>query len=311
MVTITDISALRVWAHGEVSRLLDVPCASSGLAWSVGSARELREYGLESLGLGMTEDDPLHVLVDDPARRIRSRGVRCHVWSGALPPGSLYQLAPGVLVASPAFCCLQIASRSSLPRVASVEMECLGRYGRVPSVRGFLDREPLVTRPELEDFLGRAVPAHGARRALRALGRALEPARSPLETKASLILTLPARLGGYSLPQPELNRRIRPLSGEVPYSQFALYEVDLCWPRRRTIVEVDSYQVHMSKDAFDDDAKKRNSLKSMGWKVTSVTSGQLSGDALDVLARQLARDLRVPFTGPAPERRDWLIRELA
>ena len=147
-------------------------------------------------------------------------------------------------------------------------------------------------------------------KARQALRLALAPSRSPLETKASLLLTLPSRLGGYGLPRPEVNCVIMPRAEDVPLSQFAKYEVDICWPSRKTVVEVDSYQYHSTADQLDRDAKKRNSLKSMGWKVSTVTAGQLSGDALEVLVRQLARDLGVRGHSPSPMKRDWLIDEL-
>ena len=127
---------------------------------------------------------------------------------------------------------------------------------------------------------------------------------------ASLLLTLPRKLGGYGLPRPEVNYVIRPRAEDIPFSQFARYEVDLCWPKRKAIIEVDSYEYHTERDQLDSDAKKRNSLKSMGWKVITVTAGQLSGDALDVLARQVARDLWINPKMPRPERRDWLVKEL-
>ena len=50
--------------------------------------------------------------------------------------------------------------------------------------------------------------------------------------------------------------------------------------------------------------------KALGWKVSSVTEGQLSGDALDVLARQLGRDLGMEVRMPPPERRDWLLGQI-
>ena len=310
MITITGISALRLWAHKGLLGQLGNPCQASGLNWTSGSYREIRDYGLESMGVTYSNGDPLHVLVDDPGHRIVSAMVKSHVWSGRLPPGSLYQLAPGVLIASPAFCCLQDAVSSSLPHVTATMMECLGRYGRAAGTRGFLDRDPLLGYGELSSFLADAKGCRGVEKARRALRWALFPTRSPLETKTALIATLPRRLGGYGLPRPEVNYIISPLAEDIPFSQFARYEVDICWPVHRTILEVDSYLYHSRPEQIDSDAKKRNSLKSMGWKVISVTDGQLSGDALDVLMRQVAKDLKVRLKAPEPELRDWLFEEL-
>lgn len=309
MVTITDITALEIWSRKGLLDQLGGPC-STGLCWSASSAREVWEGELGCLGIAASEEDPLHILVDSEEHRIQSKRLVNHIWSGRLPAGSLYLLTPGVLIASPAFCCLQVASRASLPRAAAVVMECLGRYGKARTPRGFRDRDPLMTPGELADYLSGAAGCMGVKKARQALRLALAPSRSPLETKASLLLTLPSRLGGYGLPRPEVNCVIMPRAEDVPLSQFAKYEVDICWPSRKTVVEVDSYQYHSTADQLDRDAKKRNSLKSMGWKVSTVTAGQLSGDALEVLVRQLARDLGVRGHSPSPMKRDWLIDEL-
>lgn len=286
-------------------------CSANGLDWSVSCARELWGCGLDRLGIDATASSPVHVLVDSWDHRIQSRRVRSHVWSGALPAGSLYQVAPGVLLASPGLCVLQAASSSGVVRAAAVAMECMGHYGRVSDGRGFLKRGPLTTSLELERYL-EGVRAEGpAAKARRALGFALENSRSPLETRAALTLTLPVSLGGYGLPRPQMNYLITPRPEDYPISQFATYEVDICWPDRRTIAEVDSYQFHLNQDKLNTDAMKRNSLKAMGWAVSSVTAEQLSGDALDVLVRQLARDLGVSGGRPAPRRRDALVDRLA
>ena len=310
MITITDRTALRVWAQEGLLDRLGNPCQANGLDWTTGSFRKIRESGFESLGIAFTKKDPLHVLVDDPGHRLASERVKSHIWSGRLPAGSLYSLAPGVLISSPAFCCLQDAMSSSLPHATATIMECLGLYGLVPGGRGFLDRAPLLSRSELTSYLDGAKGCKGVEKARRALRLALNPARSPLETKTALLLTLPTKLGGYGLPRPELNYVVSTRPEDVPYSQFARYEVDMCWPGRKTIIEVDSYRYHTKAEQLDADAKRRNSLKSMGWKVISVTAGQLSGDALDVLARQVAKDLGVRGKTPEPALRDWLISEL-
>ena len=301
---------MRLWAHEGLRDVAGGPCAASGLDLSPESARELWGAGLESLGIHPTKDDPVHLVVDSPERRVQSDLVRNHVWSTSVPAGSFHRLAPGVLIASPGFCCLQAAARSSTPRVMALEMECLGLYGRVGDARGVLDRNPIVTIDKLRIYLEAARPSPGANKALRALDWCMERSRSPLETKTAIILMLTPRLGGYGLPIPELNYPIRAEAGFFGVSQYASYEVDMCWPGRRTIVECDSYAYHCNSDQLDRDAKRRNSLEAMGWKVVSVTSGQLSGDSLDVLARQVAKDLGVRVSQPLPERRDWLLSQL-
>ena len=309
MVVLTDITAMRLWAtpgHEDFEPVRFV----RGLEWSEGSWRELRETCARELGLLPTEDDPMCVLVDGSKKRIQSKSVRNRTWSGQLPAGALYQVSPGILVTSPEFCCLLDAARESVPHVIATVMEFMGLYGRECSVRGFVDREQLLSKDQLERYIQALPTCPGRHKLQKALVYALERSRSPMETKVIIILTLPGSLGGYGLPLPTLNYRIVPGPEDYPISQFSSYEVDACWLDRRTVLEFDSYFFHMSPEKFDADAKKRNSLKSMGWKVSSVTAGQLTGDALDVLAHQLAKDLGVELKCPTPERRDWLLSQL-
>lgn len=311
MITITNITAMKVWAYEGLLESVGSPCSAQGLRWSAESAHEVWQSRLELLGIEATKKDPVHILVDSPSARICSERVCNHVWSGRIPPGSLYQLAPGILITSPGFCCLQEAARSSVPRVTKMLMECLGQYGLSDDARGFLDRSPLLTLDEFRGYLDGARGSLGVRKARRALSLALPMSRSPLETKTAIILTFPSSHGGFGLLRPEMNYVIHPKAEDIPFSQFARYEVDLCWPGRKTVIEVDSYRYHSDASRLDSDAKKRNSLKSMGWKVVSVTDGQLSGDALGVLARQVAKDLWMAPEDPETRLRDWLASELS
>ena len=125
-----------------------------------------------------------------------------------------------------------------------------------------------------------------------------------------LALTLPAREGGFGLPRPELNVTIKPRPDEFALSQRSQYEVDACWERQRLVLEYNSYSDHLSRESLDRDAMKGNSLRSLGWKVLVVTRAQLEGDALTVLAYQVARGLGVKRPHPKAEERDRLLDEL-
>lgn len=307
MVTLVDESALMIWAVEGVEEELGNPCPANSMEWSLRSMKEIK--ALEGM-IDFSEKRPLHVLVDSDRQRVSSSRVVSHVWTGRFPAGSLYRLAPGVLVASPGFCCLLAAGRYGIARAACVEMECLGLYGRVPTPRGFLDRNPLLSKESLGAYLEEAKGSYGVSSARKAMRWALENSRSPMETKTVLALTLPLNLGGYGLPRPELNFTVLRLPEDYSVSQHSMYLVDACWERRKVIYEFNSYSEHLNKAALDNDAMKMNSLGAMGWTARAVTPGQLSGDSLDVLARQLAKALGVKARQPDPKSRDRLLSEL-
>lgn len=307
MITIVGDSALEILSEPEMLLRLGDPCQAKGTEWSSFSKTDV-----ESLNRLIPFDDrnPIHVLVDSPKTRVSTKRVVSHVWSGRVPPGSLYHLAPGVLVASPGFCYLLAAGTSSKARALSVGMECLGLYGRRRGTRGFSDRKPLLSWSELASYLEGAKGCYGVRNATRLLPRVLGNSRSPMETCVVLALTLPVREGGYGLPRPELNVTVSfppecRLLAQRPY-----YEVDVCWERQRVALEYNSYADHLSRSSLDGDAMKANSLRSCGWKVLVATRAQLEGVALDVLARQVAHFLGVRARQPSARLRDQLLSDL-
>lgn len=308
MMTLADISAMRVWAmNPKVERDQSISVA---LDWSDSTSAEMLAALKEELGIAPTRGDPVHVLVGDAANRPRGEWVQSHTWSGNLPPGSLIRLVPEISVISPELCFLQMAGRRSIPEIAAIGMELTGKYGRVPTARGFLDREPVTSINQLRAFLDQAVGMYGAKRARRALTWVLPNSRSPMETALALTLTLPRRYGGYGLPRPELNYRVVRPPEFLMLSQSPWYELDICWPKKKVSTEYDSYENHMSMAALDHDSMKFNSLMCMDWRVYSATKGQMSGTSLDILANQLAMALGVHPQPPKPELRDSLVSAL-
>ena len=76
-------------------------------------------------------------------------------WSGKLPPGSFYDLGHGVLVASPGFIFLRMASQLSFSELIAYGDELCGLYSfDSSSPRGIRQRtEPLASVKKLEEYL--------------------------------------------------------------------------------------------------------------------------------------------------------------
>ena len=312
MITVDDRSALARWSEPGLVGKLGEPLAA-GTPWTTDAASVRDETVLRAARLMVTPEHPLHVLVPDPARRIRTPGVVSHVWSTPLPEGALVQLTPEVLIASPSFCLQNISARDDEIGAAVAAMEICGSYGRsIGAPNGFYKRAPLESLEGLRAHFD-ATHSHGARRARIALSHVVPGARSPMETVVVLLFTLPVELGGCGLPAPQLNVRI-----EIPPSlQAALRKpyvvVDLCWRDRRIILEYDSYLWHSSARAVDSDSTRNEGLRDQGWMVRSVTSGMLSNDAMrrELVGRVMARFGRELPSGEAFDRlQSRLVRRL-
>lgn len=133
-----------------------------------------------------------------------------------------------------------------------------------------------VTKPArtLED-LRRILPSKEFARALREaeylrlpIGDAFKPDRTRTDLEAMFLAT--ARR--HRLPKPEVNVRVDS------------YLVDFLWRPQRLIVEVDGWESHRTRSAFEDDRARDARLKVLGYEVVRFTWRQVQDDAAGVVA---------------------------
>lgn len=127
----------------------------------------------------------------------------------------------------------------------------------------------LVRRPELEHALDRLRGRAGVSvvKRLLALQGGTTITRSEAEER---FLALVRRA---DLPPPEVNARLHG------------FEVDFLWRQARLVVEIDGYQFHGTRRAFEFDRRKDAKLAAAGIAVIRFTWGELVRDALAVIAR--------------------------
>lgn len=274
---------------------------------------------LHAEGFSPEVSKPLHVLSRSRSARTHARDMSAHVWSEPLPRGALLATGGrGVLVTSPEFTLLQLAgppypnaaTRTRDPAwelddphawahdrravdLALLMMEFTGTYRRQPTRYG-LPR--LTSHNALTRFCGSAGGNRGITLMRRALGLQMDGSFSPMETAIALMLTLPADLGGYGLPKPILNVRLR--GTELRHDTSSQREIlpDLYWPEREVVLEYDSREHHgeegpspMNGEKLAHDAERANSLVAAGRHVIVVRRRQaMSLTRFDLVARQLA-----------------------
>jgi very-short-patch-repair endonuclease len=121
--------------------------------------------------------------------------------------------------------------------------------------------------------LRRMLPSKQFARALREaeylglpVGTNIEPDRTRSELEASFL----ALVRRHRLPTPEVNARVDN------------YVVDFLWPANRLIVEVDGWQSHGTRSAFEQDRVRDACLKVLGYEVLRFTWRRLESDPLNV-----------------------------
>lgn len=234
----------------------------------------------------------------------RDRSFIRHQFGGRIPAGSFVHVAREVFVASPSFAILMAAAHTNKESVVGMARlvrridEACGLYslsvqgGGEESAPLLANRGQLVTRDALVAYSNAVGRTRGAAVLRAASELAFERSRSPMETSLVMQLCLPYHLGGFHLSGGVMNARI-----DIPPALRGLtdndyFEVDLCFPHEKLAVEYDSSEFHAGFAGIERDAKKRNALEKMGWKVVTVTAGQLGSEVeTERVARIIASDI--------------------
>jgi very-short-patch-repair endonuclease len=206
---------------------------------------------------GIDDDGAIHV-VTGLDRRVRLDGVRGHR-SGALFSADV-TTRHGIPVLTPARALVDVS--------ATVGYRCLGR-----AIDDLLRRR-VMTLASLRSCIGRLEPAPGRRLSVvhELLGERLpgyDPGDSDLETRVLRLLVA----NGFSPPVQQHRVRIRGRSARI----------DLAYPGRRLAIELDGWEFHHGRTAFDDDRARANLLVAAGWTLVRFTSRSSDAEILECL----------------------------
>ncbi len=180
----------------------------------------------------------------------------------------------------------------------------LTRHARIPVTtpeRTLVDLSATVPEPLLGQILDDAIRRRLIRleRLRTCVGRL---AKSPGRRPAVVHGLLAARLPGYDpgdsdmetrvlralvaagLPAPVQQHRVR-LNGRT-------IRIDLAYPRCRIAIELDGWDSHRARSAFDDDRARANALVLAGWVLLRFTSRSTDAEIIATVAAALAESGR-------------------
>ena len=283
------------------------------------------------LGLGSTRN--IELLVPSPKRRIRARGISCHVMSRPLPEHSFQRVAnaaePSVIdlpknvelfVESPCLSFLSAAAQldrlvhkgvlgeqEADLRLLKLGVEECSTYvldPRNPQAGACkFDVEPVLTTSALNDYLDEAYGFEGLARARRVAAWVFDGSASPMETFMYVALSLPTHLGGLGLPQPLVNHAL-PLE---PWQRAILNHTerltpDLYWEVYLIVLEYLGKEPHEGGVAQDEDMSRIQDYEVLDYRVLPVRYRHVKNpDSFNKLAVRLARlmGVRGGFDAPA------------
>ncbi len=202
-------------------------------------------------------DDAIHI-VTGLDRRVRLPGVRGHR-SGALFDADL-TTTRRIPVTSPARSIVDLSAVLTRRQLGSAVDDAVRR--QVMSLESFrrcvarLAEAPGRRTSVLEELLAERLPGYSA-------------GDSDLETRVLRLLVA----NGY--PPPAQQHRVR-IGGRT-------YRIDLAYPVLRLAIELDGWEFHSSRSAFDDDRSRANLLAAHGWTVVRFTSRSTEEEILSCI----------------------------
>ena len=241
-------------------------------------------------------ETPLHVIVAHENDKRNLKNIYCHSFGNSIPPYSFFRHSAHIAVSSPEACFLQLTLTADPIGLICIGCELCGTYSIDPISGKLLNRRPRTKLAFLHTYLNRADGIRGSIKAQKALTHILENSASPMETKIALLMSLPTSMGGYGIPQPELNAQVtHSFSGTRHPERF---RCDLYWSTVKLALEYDSHQYHASSEKVVLDSTRRMKIESEKIHVLSVTKQQIYNPyefekLVGVIARYLGHRIRI------------------
>jgi very-short-patch-repair endonuclease len=158
-----------------------------------------------------------------------------------------------------------------------LDLACFAPDRQLRAAFNAADRLELLDVGALRQCMVHAIGRKGARRFRR-----LVETRHPeiVRTRSDLEAEFMGFCRKHDLGKPEVN------------SMVAGFEVDVYWPERRLVVELDSYRFHRGRMHFERDLRRDYELKCQGYAVVRLTGDLISRETNSVV-RLLRRELGI------------------
>lgn len=286
------ISALEYWlAHPASKPPARTVSASFSLPSSAPSKMELLQ--LEDM-VPKVFSSPVHVISSSPIKADNPKLAIPHKHSVATFGAAFCHLGNDVYVSSIELAFVQMARDLPLIDLVRLGFELCGGYSlSIAHDKGFFKRQAPTSMRQLQTFAEKSPGLKGRNPALRAIRHVLSDSASPAETNLAMTLSLPYHLGGFGLPQPALNHRVKLSPAEQNLVGKPYLKCDLYWPDRRVGVEYDSDLEHTGSARIASDARRRNTLTLTDTTLMTVTRIQYNDfRQLSATAAALAKLLR-------------------
>lgn len=206
-----------------------------------------------------------------------------------------------LFVSTPEFTFLQMSSVLDDERLLLLGCELCGRYG-IRDGKVFM-RGQTCPSQDLLTFAEQTPRIRGRKRAIMVAPSVLGGAGSPMEAALALVFHAPREQGGFGLEAPELNRQL-PVDGNARRLwQGDFITPDMLWGKANLVIEYDSDLHHTARHRIASDARRRDVLVELGYRVVTVTTEHMQSVwEIERIAGIVARALGTPLEAADDER---------
>lgn len=224
---------------------------------------EITHLDCQALGICPSH---LHHLVSKDAFRSKSEHLKTHRTSlQEIPAGLVREVVPGVYVAGPELCFIQMAGTVSPLGAVVLGHELCGSYSHFAKfASGFYERPPLTSVKKIEKVIQQLKGMRGLSHAQKALRWVRDGSASPMETVVSCMLGLPAPMGGFGLVPPTLNYEVTLDKAAQRITGTKTARIDTAYESAKCGLEYDGKEYH--RDAAKD-RQRREALSHEGWTI--------------------------------------------
>lgn len=233
-----------------------------------------------------------------------TRWVKNVIRTKYLPPASFISLNDNVLVASPEYCFLSIATTLEFENLVETANNLCSMYLNDTSAEhGQIPFEPVCTVELIKKFLNNIENFRGIHIAQTAIKYAVNNSNSPIESKLAVIFCIPKMRGGNGFKKMKMNASISLCEKARKLVGRNELVVDMVWPKEKVIVEYDSDETHLTSGQHAFDKSRVNALNLSGYRVITITRKDLySLKNFDAISEVLRKALRIRPNKPALEK---------
>lgn len=255
---------------------------------------------------------PVHCLCATKQKNVPTTGIFSHHQKAPLPYGAIRKISHNVGISSPELALMQVANIMSFAELIGLMCEFCGAFSICDSAEhGMFSRTSLTSAKRIRSFADNVHNVTGIDSFKTASSYALDMSRSPAETAAALLLTLPRMRGGYGLRGAKLNQPIQLSAQSRRTAGIAKLEPDILWPERQVCIEYDSREFHREDGRIANDARRKNAFLLSDLHVITLTGKQLSNrQEMDKIAKQAATKIGKRWRRPDLQTQARLRNEL-